>query len=80
MKLEVACEFELSDDTLKELQNEEGNYIFPVGLQQHFAVITIGTARGVLHERTKGTAMNEFFIPLINLAKFVNKDMVVASK
>jgi len=40
----------------------------------HFAMITVGTTRDVLHEKTRNTKFNEFILPIINIAKMIKKD------
>jgi hypothetical protein len=37
-------------------------------------MITVGTARGVLHAKTEGTTLNKFFIPTVNVVEMVTDD------
>jgi hypothetical protein len=38
-------------------------------------MITAGTARGILHEKTKGTPLNDFPIPTIDITQSIPADI-----
>ena len=70
--LHVSCEFEIIEtswNSFIEVQNHKIN--FPVTLLQHLAIITIGSARGVLHAKTENSKFNKYFLPTINVKDFV---------
>jgi hypothetical protein len=72
----ISCFFELQ--SLNEYINKDSNtIILPKNIAQHFAVLTIGTARGVLHAKTEGININALILPSINVADLVNKDIVI---
>lgn len=39
-------------------------------------MLTIGTARGVLHSKTESTPFNSFLLPTLNVNELVKKDVV----
>lgn len=70
------CDFGVEEDAWNEFTNEEKQSIcFPKGFASHLAVLTVGTARGVLHAKTENTRFNEFFLPTININDFVKEDV-----
>ncbi len=72
IKLEVSCHFEIKEEDWIQLINEPGNLItVPKGFAQHLGVITVGTARGILHAKTEGTDFNNYFLPTINLTEII---------
>lgn len=71
--IEVSCEFDVVEDFWKEFDSNK-SIIIPKGFMAHIAMITVGTTRGVLHEKTKNTKFNEFVLPTINVAKMIEKD------
>ena len=42
---------------------------------KHLSVITVGTARGVLHAKTENTPFNKFVLPTINVTELVKEDV-----
>jgi hypothetical protein len=76
--LEVACHFQLD---LKDWElcfnSKEDKLTVPKGFAQHLVMLTIGTARGVLHAKTEGTEFNRFFIPAVNVQSLICEDVVI---
>jgi hypothetical protein len=54
---------------------KDDKIIFPKDFIGHLSMITIGTTRGVLHEKTMNTDFNKFVIPLIDVTKLVQEDI-----
>ena len=71
--IEVSCEFDVVDDFWKEFDSNKSITI-PKEFIAHLAMITVGTTRGILHEKTKNTKFNEFVLPTINVAAMIEKD------
>lgn len=74
--LEVVCHFDVEQKAYKKFENN-GAFTIPVGFCQHLAVITAGTARGVLYEKLKDTPYNEYILPTVNLTKIITEDVVL---
>ena len=75
--IHLSCEFELIEDSWHNFVDVSHNLLkLPVGFMQHLAVITIGTARGVLHAKTENTKYNQYFLPTINVTDLVKEDFV----
>jgi hypothetical protein len=73
--VEVSCHFNILDSSWEGFGvGEDGAVIIPKNLLQHLGMITVGTARGVLHAKTEGTTLNKFFIPTVNVVEMVTDD------
>jgi hypothetical protein len=72
--LKLNCEFEIEENTWKGFINAKNKIKLKKGFLQHIAVITLGTARGVLHAKTENTPYNKFYLPTINVIDIVTKD------
>ena len=78
MIISVTCGFEMEEEAWESLINKDKNKLkIPEGFASHMAVLTVGTARGVLHEKTTETGFNDFIIPPINLTEIINEDIEV---
>src|SRR5690554_3971284 len=78
MIISVTCGFEIEPDAWISLIDEKSNkLIIPEGFASHLAVFTVGTTRGVLHEKTNGTKFNDYFIPPINLTELITGDIEI---
>ena len=44
---------------------------------EHFAVQTVGTARGILHCKTEGSQFNGIILPPVNVTELVTEDMIL---
>ncbi|MES2726696.1 MAG: hypothetical protein V4643_06310 [Bacteroidota bacterium] len=75
MILECSCHFKVIEESWSEFK-EQGtdNLIVPQGFITHLAVITVGTARGILHAKTEGTKFNGHILPTINLTEIFTSD------
>ena len=73
---EVRCDFGIQPETWDELIDSAKNQItFPGHFLQHMAVLTTGTARGVLHAKTEDTPFSNMLMPTLNITKMVSKPM-----
>mgnify|MGYP006274838679 CR=1 FL=1 len=72
----ATCGFQLDEEAWESLLDEEGKkLVLPEGFASHLAVITVGTIRGILHEKTTNTPFNQFMIPPINLTQMIHGDV-----
>ncbi|REG87870.1 hypothetical protein [Winogradskyella sediminis] len=70
--LEIACHFKIVDDAWESFKNKDKTKLtIPVDFMRHLIMLTIGTARGVLHSRTENTPFNNFLMPTINVTEIV---------
>ena len=77
MVLEVTTYFNISPESFDAFLNEDKTILtIPAGFARHLGVITVGTARGILHDKTEKTKYNKFFLPTINLIDLVKEDVV----
>ncbi len=76
--LDVLCEFEISPNSWNNFLNKgQGTITLPVALITHLAVITVGTARGILHCKTENTKFNKYFLPTINVTESIKTDISI---
>ncbi|MCR6641684.1 MAG: hypothetical protein NVV82_22510 [Sporocytophaga sp.] len=76
--LEITCEFSIESNSFKAMTDEETNKVhIPVGLARHLSVLTVGTARGVLHAKLESTEFKDFFLPTVNVNDLVKEEIVV---
>ncbi|MFN7373010.1 MAG: hypothetical protein ACK5SK_12055 [Cyclobacteriaceae bacterium] len=76
LKVELLMQFAIAEKSWQPFLRDEVTTIIPKGFLAHLAMITVGTARGVLHAKTEGTRFNEFVLPTINVAEMVKEDGV----
>lgn len=70
--LEVACHFTIADNAWESFKSKGKTKItIPVGFIRHLSMLTVGTARGVLHSKTENTSFNDFLLPTINLTSII---------
>ncbi|MHB0756773.1 hypothetical protein [Polaribacter sp. M15] len=76
--LEVQALFEIEkNDFLTKMKQEDDSYKIIQGLAIHFAVLTIGSARGILHAKTEGTLFNNYMLPTIDVKSMFNEDVIL---
>mgnify|MGYP006435406775 CR=1 FL=1 len=75
VKLKISCLFIISEEALSSFK-KENKITFPKSLMSHFAVLTVGTARGILYSKTEHTALNGLVLPTINLNETIKEDIV----
>lgn len=74
--IEVGCHFKIINQTWNDFLTEDKTELTaPKGFISHLAMLTIGTARGVLHSKTENTSYNDFLLPTINVADLVKKEV-----
>lgn len=74
ISLQVECFFEINKTGWKTFERENGDIVLPNNLVSHLTVLTIGTARGILHSKTEGTRYNKYILPTINVQDMIKND------
>lgn len=76
LKQQITCYFEIETNDFK-TQLEQGNkvIVLPCDFGKHLAMITVGTARGVLFANTRNTPFGQFLIGLLNIDNMFNEDI-----
>jgi hypothetical protein len=75
MILDCSCHFKITDESWEQFKENDSNaLIIPKSFLTHLAVITVGTARGILHSKTEGTKFNGQFLPTLNLLDIFTTD------
>lgn len=75
LKQIVTCYFEISLEDFDNQLRKENEVVLPCSFGKHLAMLTTGTARGVLFANTKNTAFNKYLIGLINVDEMFSEDI-----
>ena len=76
--VEITCTFNISEESWVELRIEEkSEIVIPSGFATQLLVLTVGSARGVLHAKTENTKFNKYFLPTLDLSKSIENDIVL---
>jgi hypothetical protein len=74
--LELGAHFKIEEMAWKAfIDQERKTIIFPKQIVQHFAVIAVGTARGVIHAKTENTLIKGLLLPVIDLTEIITEDV-----
>jgi hypothetical protein len=75
IQIEVSCHFQIDSKSWKNFLDKKGIRItIPKGFLAHMSMITVGTARGILYEKTEGMTFNKFIVPTINVTSMIKED------
>lgn len=75
--LKLTCSFDVDKESFDALlDNEIGKYIIPKGFLTHLTVLTIGTARGVLHAKLEKTGFEKYMLPTLNVSDLIKEDLI----
>lgn len=75
LKVQGQFEIDKNDFSNKVKQNND-SYLVTQGLATHFAVLTVGSARGILHAKTEGTIYNQYLLPTIDIKQMIHEDII----
>lgn len=75
--LETACYFAIETENWGSFSTENNKITFPQGFAMHLAVLTVGTARGILYEKIKESKVNQFMLPTIDVTNLVKEDVTL---
>jgi hypothetical protein len=78
--LSVVCNFDVEESSWNSNIVSNKKITLPKHLLEHLCVITVGTARGILHAKTENTFFNKFMIPTLDVSNLVEKDVVFEIK
>jgi len=74
----ASCEFAIEPDAWDaSVDSEKSLVVFPKKMMAHLAMLTVGSARGMLHVKTENTDFNKFLLPTINVAEMIEEEDVV---
>lgn len=74
--LEVYVDFQIEEKCFQQQVRLNDSLRIPKDFAMHLAMIAVGTARGILHEKTNGTKLNEFPMPPIDLTESIAEDII----
>ena len=59
---------------------KEDDYIIPKNFITHLTVLTIGTARGILHAKLEKSGFEKFLLPTLNISDIIKDDLIIKSE
>lgn len=75
--LNINCEFLINEQGWQYFQKKEGEVEIGKEFAQHMAVLTTGTARGILHAKTENTKFNKYVLPTLNLTEIFTENLII---
>lgn len=73
LKLRTENQFKVKPEDWTAFENDNILTI-PKGFLVHIAMISVGSARGILHCKTENTPFNVFVLPLVDVAAMIVED------
>lgn len=73
--LAVECFFGINESAWETFLKDK-TLTIPQGFAAHLAMLTVGTARGVLYTKTEKTEFRKFLLPTINVNELIRQDIV----
>ena len=74
----ASCDFAIEPDAWDaSVDVEKKHVVFPRNMMAHLAMLTVGSARGMLHVKTENTDFNKFLLPTINVAEMIEEEDAV---
>ena len=74
MSIQVTCFFEIDNISWGNFI-EDNKITFPKQFVAHMAMLTVGTARGILHSKTEKTIFNTYILPTTNVVEMIADDV-----
>lgn len=79
--LETKAFFDIKPESWDNMYDAENNTLsIEKDFARHISVITVGTARGILHAKTEGTELNNIVLPLINIEEIMKENVILHFK
>ena len=72
LTLSVATNFKIASSSWKKYK-DENTLTLDKEFMIHFAALTIGICRGILHSKTENTIYNKFSLPLVDLSETITE-------
>lgn len=76
IKISVSCHFKIKQESWDSFLMDSKILKIEKGFLGHLAMLTIGTARGVLFAKTEGTQFSKFIIPTLNVNDIITEDAI----
>lgn len=75
--IETAMDFLIEENSFNNKIVKQNELIIPKAFATHLAMILVGTTRGILFEKTKGSVLNQLPMPTIDVTKSITSDVVI---
>ena len=74
--LKISCGFDIEPEDFLQFENKEKNRLLvPKDFLTHLAILTIGTARGILHAKLEKSDFEQYILPTLNISHIIKEDM-----
>lgn len=74
--ISVSCHFIIEKESWDlHTHKNKSALSLPKEFLAHLAMITLGTARGVLHSKTEGTEFNKLLVPILDVTQMATSDI-----
>src|SRR5690606_32382881 len=77
LKIESAVQFSVDQECFVKVIEQKHAWVLPKEFAIHIAMTTVSITRGILHEKTRKSVLNNYPIPVINVLDQVNNDIVI---
>lgn len=77
LKIETALQFAIEPACFEKQIDQTDKWTIPKGFAIHAAMITVSTTRGILHEKTINSSLNNYPLQIINVLNTVQEDIVI---
>lgn len=72
--LQINCYYDIAPEGISSLKEERK---IPVDFLRYMATISVGIARGIIHEKTEGSVLNPVVLPPVNLVETIKEDLSI---
>lgn len=79
LKIQVSCHFKIEEEAWSSFHQDK-DFVIPKDFLSHLAMLTTGTARGILFAKTEGTIFSKYIVPTINVAEMIVEDVHFETK
>lgn len=77
LKIEISCHFQINNEAWQDWAQENGlKLVVSKDFLLYLAMITTGTARGVLFAKTEATRFSTIIIPILNITDLIPDDII----
>lgn len=77
LKIESAVQFSIESECFHKQIEQKDAWKIPKEFATHIAMTTVSVTRGILHEKTRNSILNNYPMPVINVTEAVQNDIVI---
>jgi hypothetical protein len=77
LRIIVSCHFKIEPKSWESLRKDGTKMQISKELFKHLAMVTCGTARGILFAKTENTIFANIILPMLNLENLIKEDVLI---